>query len=43
VPDDAETIEAAKKIIRSLMEDSIPMSVPLTVSMDEAKRWGEAK
>jgi len=42
VPNIPSHIEAAKVIVRELMEDS-SLSVPITVSMDVAHRWGDAK
>jgi len=43
VPNIPETIETAKDVIKELMEDPIPMSVPIPISMDCANSWGEAK
>jgi len=43
VPDIPEYIEAASERIKELMEDPFPMRVPITISMDTAHSWGEAK
>jgi DNA polymerase-1 len=43
VPKIPGVVEAAKRLIRDLMENPIPMDVPILVSMDEASSWGEAK
>jgi DNA polymerase I-like protein with 3'-5' exonuclease and polymerase domains len=42
-PDIPEYVEAAKKRVRSLMENPLPMIVPVTVSMGHARSWGSAK
>lgn len=43
VPDNPKTVERAKELVKELMENPIPMSVPILISMDEAFSWGEAK
>jgi DNA polymerase I-like protein with 3'-5' exonuclease and polymerase domains len=43
VPDNPKTVQRAKELVKKLMENPIPMSVPILISMDEASSWGEAK
>ena len=43
VPDIPEVIEEAMALIKELMENPIPMDVPIIISMDQAHSWGEAK
>jgi len=43
VPDIPEVVERAKELVKQEMENPIPMSVPILISMDEASSWGEAK
>lgn len=43
VPKIPEVIERAKELVRVNMEDPIPLSVPILISMDEARTWGDAK
>ena len=43
VPRIPEVVAKAKILIKELMENPIPMDVPIIISMDEAHSWGEAK
>lgn len=43
VPDIPEVVEKAATLIKELMENPIPMDVPIIISMDQAHSWGEAK
>ena len=43
VPNIPEVVQRAKELVKELMENPIPMAVPILISMDEAFSWGEAK
>jgi len=43
VPNIPDVVDQAKIHIRSCMENPYPMRVPILISMDSARSWGEAK
>ena len=43
VPDNPDTIEKAMKEVRNCMENPFRLKVPITVEMDCADNWGDAK
>jgi DNA polymerase-1 len=46
VPDDEEIVQRAKARIRQIMEDPFggyQLSIPITISCNDARSWGEAK
>ena len=43
VPDHPDFVKPAKKLIRTNMENPYALSVPIGISMDVARSWGEAK
>jgi DNA polymerase-1 len=43
VPNIPDVVDQAKIHIRNCMENPYPMRVPILISMDSARSWGEAK